>query len=196
MPEVPRIARRAAVHPGLAGRADAELGAGGAPERDQAGSFKPRKELRIDAVAVVAVQPRSRAGREIDRLATEVLDQEGHAGEGAVGQTGLDRPPGPVGLLVDDSCNSVIGACRSLQREVQQLARGDLSVANECGQTETVELAVFVEAHRCNVARVVCACRVDGRANGGASPIALNTVLTANLALRAPRRREANQREK
>src|SRR4051794_31756905 len=100
MTELPRIACRPAVDTCLTGWPDAELRAGGSPERDQAGAFQPGEQLGIAGVAVVPVEPRSHAGRKVDGLAAEVLDQERHAGERPLRQAGSDRPPGALGLLV------------------------------------------------------------------------------------------------
>src|SRR3954468_17026843 len=108
MAEVPRIACRPTVHTCLAGWPDAELGAGGSPERHQAGAVQPGEQLRVAGVAVLAVQPGTHAGRKVDGLATEVLDQERHAGERPIRQAGVDRPPGALGLLIDNSGDLVV----------------------------------------------------------------------------------------
>src|SRR3954454_8897231 len=99
MVEVPRIACRPAVDSCLTGWPDAELRAGGSPERDEAGAFQPPEQLRICGVAVIPIQTRSHAGRKVDRLAAEVLDQDRRPGERPRRQAGVNRPTGALGLL-------------------------------------------------------------------------------------------------
>lgn len=58
---------------------------------------------------MLAEQPGTHRRREVDGLATEVFQQEGHAGEGARRQTRCDRRTGDRLLHVDDGAEAVGG---------------------------------------------------------------------------------------
>jgi hypothetical protein len=87
------------------------------------------------------------AGREVDRLAPEVLEQERHAAEGAVRQPGGDRRTSDRLLHVDDGSDGPVGGDHPLQRHVEQLVGCGLTTAHERSETQTVEVVVLLESH-------------------------------------------------
>ncbi|MGY4418867.1 hypothetical protein ACVWY2_001292 [Bradyrhizobium sp. JR6.1] len=77
----------------------------------------------------------------------EILQQERHAGEGAVRQPLGDLALGVVVMLDDDCVDLRIDGGRARNRLVEQLPCRDVLVADELGETDRVVVAEFLESH-------------------------------------------------
>ena len=148
--------------PGVAGRSvgdrfghrqAAELGAVGAPQRDQTGSAEPRDERAVDGRDRHRVAERNVAVRH--RLPgvrrPQVLQQERHAAERSLGQIG---PGGDLAGVIepaqDDGVDRSIELLDPLDRRFGQLERRNVTVGDELGLSRCIEpTGVFGEgSHR------------------------------------------------
>ena len=148
---VPGVARRTSVHLRFRRRADAKLGAGGAPERPQSSCAQANEQLAVVAVAIVGVQPRPHRRREVDGLPAQVLQQERHPRERSIGQSRGDRGPGHTLLHVNHRCDGLVSRLDCLKCNVQQFVGGDLTSPNQCRQPHPIESHILLKPHLSSV---------------------------------------------
>ena len=136
--EVPGIARRAGVPRHREG-GEAELGGGGAAEIDQAGLAEALHQHAVARGREAGGELRAHLGLHAG-LDGEVLHQEGHAGEGAVGGGAESARSGKVSMTALSCGLSFSMACSA---RLAELAWRDFLAAHEIGEAEAVVGGVF-----------------------------------------------------
>ena len=111
----------------------------------------PAIEKALHQRAVVVgdkiLQDRGAGGRARALEGIEVLQEERHAGKGAVGQAALDLALGVVVMLDDDGVDLRIDLRGTGDGLVEQFPGRDLFVANQFGKADRVVIAIFLEGH-------------------------------------------------
>ncbi len=157
-----RAARGVVGVPGVAGRTPqcrlgdalgAELRGVGLAEDDEAGVEEALRDQCVPVGDVVGQGTAAVRGREAGVLLAQVLDQEGHAGEGTlqvgVGGTGV----GDVGQRCHDGVQRRVHLVQPPAGQGEQLGCRDLLVRHQVGQGGRVTGEVLVEVHPGSVAR-------------------------------------------
>src|SRR6266852_1370258 len=143
---VPGASRRT-VELRLAGQREPELAGIGAPEDDE-----PRP---LETLDVLAVRGRGRGVREELRAPRhghagerrrQVLEEEGHALEGPVGQPVGDGLAAVIVELHGHGVDGAVSRLDPLDGGLEELARGDLAALHELGEAEGVVLLEVGEA--------------------------------------------------
>src|SRR5712691_8498597 len=143
---VPRASRRP-VKLRLTGQREPELASIGAPEDDE-----PRP---LETLDVLAVRSRGRRVREELRAPRhgnagerrrQVLEEEGHALEGPVGQPVGDGLAPVIVELHGHGVDGAVSRLDPLDGGLEELARGDLAALHELGQAEGIVLLEIGEA--------------------------------------------------
>ena len=143
---VPRVARRA--EPArFGGRQNAQLGCVGLAADHETGRHVAARQLLGLGRVVVAGEGQPFAQRRAGQLRPEVLQQEGDAAEGSVGQGRGGLAPGPVEELVDDRVQLRIQLLDTSDRPLDQFGRGDLLGPDQLGLCGGVEEGVVAAAH-------------------------------------------------
>ena len=151
--QVPRVVGRSVEH--RLGRShQGHLGRVRAADRDQPGRAEPQRQRAVGARPEVEVA--QRAHPHVVRLTgltcLAVLEQERHAGEGAVERCVGRVAPRPLELSMDHRVECGIQPFRAGDGFVDELDRLHVAAPHELTEGGGVEICVFV--HRCSRARL------------------------------------------
>nr|WP_293248379.1 hypothetical protein [Nannocystis sp.] len=124
---------------GFGVRGDAELGGGGLGDGDEPGGAVAADELAVVVGDMVAVEAVAAAQRGAGDGGEEVLEQEGDAGEGTLGQGLAGLGPGLLVHRGDDRVDARVDGLDALDDRLHELARVKLAGADERGEAEAVE---------------------------------------------------------
>ena len=152
-------ARRVLEVPGVAGcavgdrlgrRQDAEFGHIGLADGDEACVAEARTENGVDGQTEVGLLQGAHAqvGGLAGEPGAEVLEQEGHAAEGPVGQLARGLLARLVVEPMDDRVDLGVDALGALDRGLDQLRGRGLAAADQLGLRGRVHLGQLVLAHR------------------------------------------------
>src|SRR5690606_9000981 len=143
VPGVARIPEQAA----LGGRAVAELRAAGLAENYQASLAGLAYIAVIGRCPGLAEEPRAVGGDGIGHADAQVLEQEGYAAKGALGQGRAGQLPGTVVMLEYYGIDAGIDLLGAGDCQFQQFGGADLALADQPRQFQRVTAPVFIETH-------------------------------------------------
>jgi len=141
MVEVPGIARRA-IEPRLGCAGEAEFGRIALAEDDEAGLQVALGQRRIVIGLVALEQCRAIGRHRAFEQQVQVLQQEGHAAENAVGQAARDLRAGLVVVLHHDGVDLRIDRFGTEDRFFEQVAGAHIAALDQGGKAQTVIFVV------------------------------------------------------
>jgi len=120
----------------------------GLAEDDEPGFAEARDDRAVSLVSRVAEEARA-FGRDRARHADgEILEQVGHASEGALGKGLAGGASRPLEVVDGDRGDRRVDRFGASDCDLEQLCGRDLSAAHERGQSERVVAPVLLEGHR------------------------------------------------
>src|SRR5262249_27895123 len=116
-------------------------------ENDKTCGFVARGQKRIVRRRDRRQEPRSLPRRQAFSQTENVLEKEGHACDGALRQLGARRPPCPVIVSGEEEIECRMELFRPPDRFFDELDRFDVSVLDQLGESQPVQVRVFCNRH-------------------------------------------------
>ena len=123
------------------------------PKTTRPGGVKALDDGAVVVVALVAEEARALGGDGALHGDGEVLEQEGHAAERAIGKRRADAPPGEVEVPDGETGERRVDGLGAGDRDLEELARADFAARDEAREGEAIEARVLVEGQGAVAAR-------------------------------------------